>query len=156
MYRAKGTWKLKIIGDGEIRENVESWITLLKLEEQVQLLGWKEDPWEECRDAGIMVMASEYEGFALSAIEASSLGMTVVSTPVSGITDYIIPGLNGYLYPQEDAQVLADILDSIEHGSYEICDPKECIASVKAFSTDAYFERVHAYLMEISEVGNGI
>jgi UDP-D-galactose:(glucosyl)LPS alpha-1,6-D-galactosyltransferase len=156
MYRAKGDWKLKIIGDGEIRENVESWITLLKLNEQVQLLGWKEHPWEECLDTGILVMASEYEGFGLVAFEASSLGMTVLSTPVSGITDYIIPGLNGYLYPQEDAQALADILDSIEYGPYEICDPQQCIASVKEFSTEAYFDRIHTYLMEISEVGNGI
>jgi UDP-D-galactose:(glucosyl)LPS alpha-1,6-D-galactosyltransferase len=156
LYRAKGKWKLKIIGDGEIREAVESWISLLKLEEQVTLLGWKKNPWAECTDTGILVMASEYEGFALTAIEASSLGMTVLSTPVSGVVDYIVPGWNGYLYPQEDAQALADILNSIEQGPYEVCDPQQCMESVKPFAADAYFERIHKYLMEISEVEHGI
>jgi UDP-D-galactose:(glucosyl)LPS alpha-1,6-D-galactosyltransferase len=156
MYRAKGKWKLKIIGDGELRDEVKSWISLLKLEEQVTLLGWKENPWTECLDTGILVMASEYEGFGLVAYEASSLGMTVLSTPVSGVVDYIIPGWNGYLYPQEDAQALADILNSIEQGPYEVCDPQQCTASVKQFSTDAYFERIHKYLTEISEVEHGI
>lgn len=156
MYRAKGKWKLKIIGDGEIREAVESWIKLLKLEGQVQILGWRENPWEECLDTGILLMASEYEGFALTAWEASSLGMTVISTPVNGIVDYIVPGVNGYLYPQEDAKTLADILDRFEEGRYMLCEPEACRESVQNFSTKAYFERIHKYLKEIAEVSDGI
>ncbi len=152
LYRAKGRWNLKIIGDGEIREAVEGWVDLLKLGERVQMLGWRKDPWEECLDTGILLMASEYEGFALTAVEASALGMTVISTPVSGIGDYIVPGINGYIYPQEDAEALAQILDRIEEGRYPLCEPDDCRKSVRGFSTEAYFARIHKILEDYADV----
>jgi UDP-D-galactose:(glucosyl)LPS alpha-1,6-D-galactosyltransferase len=152
LYRAKSRWKLKIIGDGELQNEVEGWIRLLKLEDQVELVGWKENPWEECREISILVMASEYEGFSMTAIEASSIGMTVISTPVEGITDYIREGENGYFFPQENAQSLADILDAIHEGRLSVCDPEKCRNSVKNFSEEEYFKRIHQFLDEIADI----
>jgi UDP-D-galactose:(glucosyl)LPS alpha-1,6-D-galactosyltransferase len=152
LYRAKSNWRLKIIGEGELQDEVEGWIRLLKLEDKVELVGWRENPWEECREISILVMASEYEGFSMTAIEASFIGMTVISTPVEGITDYIREGENGYFFPQENAQGLADILDAIHESRRSVCDPEKCRNSVKNFSEEEYFKRVHHFLDEITDI----
>jgi UDP-D-galactose:(glucosyl)LPS alpha-1,6-D-galactosyltransferase len=149
MYKAHDKWQLKIIGDGDIRADVEGWVQLLKLEQQVEFLGWQENPWQECLDTGILVMASEYEGFSMTALEASSLGMTVISTPVDGAIDYIVPGQNGYLYPFENADELARILNAIGTNALPLCDPKECRRSVLEYSESAYFQRLHRIFEEL-------
>jgi UDP-D-galactose:(glucosyl)LPS alpha-1,6-D-galactosyltransferase len=150
MYKARDKWHLKIIGDGEIRQDVEGWVRLLKLEDRVEFLGWKENVWTECLDTGILVMASEYEGFGLVAYEASSLGMTVISTPVDGVTDYIVPGQNGYLYPFDNADELAKLLNAIGKQELSLCDPKECRRSVMEYAEAAYFKRIHDIFSELT------
>ena len=103
LYRAKHKWKLKIVGSGEEEEELKAICAYLKQEEQVEFLGWQDNPWECCKDCMALVAASEYEGFMLTGAEALSLGMTVISTPVDGLVDYLRPGVNGYLFKQEDA-----------------------------------------------------
>jgi len=147
MYMAKAPWRLKIIGDGEIRPEVEGWIELLRLSDRVELLGWQQDPWAFCQDSDILVMASEYEGFGLVAFEASSTGKMVLSTPVDGVADHIENGKNGYIYPFEDAVHLADILNGLSEGRIERCDPDECRRSVERFSEENYFKRLSGILM---------
>ena len=151
IYRAKGPWKLKLVGNGDIKEEVDGWIDLLKLNDRVIRVDWSSDPWNDCRDSSIMVSASEYEGFSLSAHEASARGKTVITTPVDGITDYIADGINGYYFPQEDAIALADILNRIEEGTIKVCNPKDCIDSVMRFRTDNYFKNVMAALEEMTK-----
>lgn len=147
--RAKAPWKLRIIGAGDIGDALNSWIKTLRLEQRVELVGWKEDPWECCKDTGILVMASEYEGFSMVAIEAEAHGMTVISTPVDGTVDCIIPGFNGYLFEQEDAAGLARILDGISDGSIPLFEPKKCAESVAKFYTPTYFNNVQQALEEV-------
>lgn len=151
MYRADGNWKLRIIGDGDIREDVKEWIRMLKLEERVSLLGWQEDPWSVCSDSPILVMASDYEGFPMTAIEGSSRGKMLLSTPVNGVKDYIKDGVNGYLFPFGDAQALATILNRLEYGIIEPCDPEKCKESVKDFSSSDYYKKVRFAFGELTE-----
>ena len=150
LYRAKGPWKLTIVGDGEIRKEVEGWIKLLGLSGRVVMSGWQTEPWAECEDAGILVMASEYEGFPMVACEASARGKTVISTPIAGLDDYITEGRNGYFYPFEDAAALAGVLDRIETGELVRCDPAVCRESVKPYSTENYYKQVMRALEELA------
>ena len=150
LYRARGDWRLRIVGDGELRDEVKGWINLLKLQDRVEIIGWREDPWSECRDSRFLVMASEYEGFGLAACEAASQGKTLLSTPVDGITDYIIPGKTGYLYPHEDAQALANILNLLESGGLEPGEPEVCRRSVLRYETGSYFSAVTDILCNMS------
>lgn len=149
MYRAKSKWILKIVGDGEIRAEVEKWINLLKLQEQVKITGWSNNPWKECEDAGVLVMASEYEGFSMTAIEAAAHGKTIITTEVGGAMDFIIPGINGYYFEQEDAQQLASILDRISEETYRLGDAEICRRCVEKFSVENYFSKVKKIIKDI-------
>jgi colanic acid/amylovoran biosynthesis glycosyltransferase len=59
------------------------------------------------------VSDGERDGIPVSLMEAMAGGITVVSTPVSGIPELIADGQNGYLVPADDPQVLASMLDGL-------------------------------------------
>ncbi|MDO5403082.1 MAG: glycosyltransferase [Eubacteriales bacterium] len=149
MYRAKSKWLLKIVGSGEFEEEAREIVRYLKLDESVEFTGWQENPWKNLNDAVALVMASEYEGFALSAVEALSAGKMVISTPVDGIIDYIVPGVNGYFYKQEDAIGLAEILDMIASNKLPVCSCKACRASVIKYSEDNYYAGLEKILKNL-------
>jgi len=55
----------------------------------------------------------ERDGIPVTLIEAMAAGITVVSTPVSGIPELIEDGANGYLVPPDDSVALADVLAAL-------------------------------------------
>lgn len=147
----EGRWNLYIIGSGN--DNYETQIKTLIQErraaECVHWLGWQENPWEHVKDADAVVLASEYEGFPLAAIEALANGIPVISTPVSGIVELIKPGVNGYLYPKDDWKMLAKILQMISIGAFPKMDAEECRRSVQKFDAFSVLENFSAKLEEI-------
>lgn len=149
LCRTKSNWKLIIIGAGEEEEELRNITEGLNLQDKVTFLGWQNNPWEFCNDVVALVAASEYEGFMLSAAEALSVGMMVISSAVDGVVDYIKPGVNGYLYQYEDAAMLAQILDFIDAGQLPVCDRRVCRESVGQYSIDNYFIKVEKILEEI-------
>ncbi len=136
------TWSISVVGDGSLITEMKTLVRSLGITDRVDFLGWQDKPWEVVRDSSILVAASDYEGFSITALEASSMGMTVISTPVNGCIDYITPGVNGYFFDNGDPKNLADILDLISDGVLPICDTKVCVDSVGAFLADNYFVTV--------------
>ena len=136
------TWKLLIVGDGEDKERLISLTYDLGLENRVTFFGWQEEPWECVKKSRFCMLASEYEGCNGTTREASALGMTVISTPVGGVVDYIVPGENGYLFPIGDSSFLAMVLDGLSDEKLPICDEKKCRDSVEKYYVDNYFLNV--------------
>lgn len=147
IYRAKSNWNLKVIGSDGQEEELKKISSYLKLDNQVEFLGWKNDPWNNVKDADLFILTSEYEGYALVCAEALSTGMTVISTPVDGVVDYIKPGINGYFFPINDAIALAQILDCLDAGTLPVCDRRTCRESIIDQSEENYM----AMIMDILE-----
>ncbi len=110
--------KYQIVGDGILRERLEQLIKDLNLEENVQLLGWKEH-WEVDRlmeDAHIFLAPSvtakngDQEGIPVVIMEAMAKGLPVVSTFHSGIPELIQDHKSGFLVPEGDAEAIAQKL----------------------------------------------
>lgn len=144
------SWKLLIAGEGPKEEQLLDITKNLGLNNRVSFLGWQNKPWEAVCKASALIIASDYEGFCISALEASSLGMTVISTPVSGCTDYIIPGNNGYFFGNGNPADLTAILDFISTGKLSFCDQDLCRKSVKPYLRDNYFKHVSDILNDIN------
>lgn len=83
------TLKISIIGDGELRKDVENKITELCLDNNVTMLGFQNNPFPILKQAKAMCMPSLWEGFGLAAVEALSLGVPVVASPVGGLKEII-------------------------------------------------------------------
>lgn len=125
---AGDTWELFVIGDDDNRygESMKQLTQDLDAAGRVHWLGWKENPWSFVKDADALVLASEFEGFPLAAIEAQANGIPVISTPVSGIEEMITPGVNGYIFPFGDWKKLSDILYGISTNAILPFDSDVC------------------------------
>lgn len=131
--QTKTCWKLKIVGDGELRDKIEQQVRDRALNDRVLFYGWQERPWEVAQEATGLVLASEYEAFPLVAIEALACGLPVFSTPVDGIVELIKPGENGFLYARDDSAELAALLDLYAVGGLPQIDPRACKNSVAKY-----------------------
>ncbi|MCM1542995.1 MAG: glycosyltransferase [Blautia sp.] len=154
LSQAKDKWDLKLIGDGDEREKLQALVNKLHLEKQVLFMGWRQNPWEYVADVSALVLASEYEGFPVAAIESMASGIPVISTPVDGIVELIKPGINGFLFPQGDSTALAEILDAISSGKLPSIRPEACRETVADYEEQKacaeFSEAILAVLDKIS------
>lgn len=100
--------KLNIVGDGELRSEIEILIKELQLEEDITLLGRRSDIPQLLSQADIFVLASKHEGLPTVVIEAMACECYVVATDCGGSAEIL--GDTGQLVPIEDSQALADAL----------------------------------------------
>lgn len=79
------TIRCGIIGDGELRDDLNAEITKKKLGENVKLFGYVDNPFPILAKSRILCITSDWEGFGLVAVEALALGVPVVCTSVGGL-----------------------------------------------------------------------
>lgn len=76
--------KLLIVGEGKERENLEKQIRELNLENDVLLLGQKENPYKYIKNSELYVISSKDESFSLTLVEAMFLKKLVISVKSNG------------------------------------------------------------------------
>ncbi|MGL5779976.1 glycosyltransferase [Cetobacterium sp.] len=82
-YKLKDEFKdhcLVILGDGNMRSELEKIVENLDLKEQVIFLGFKKNPYKYMRKARLCVSASYFEGFPMFFLEAMATGCPILST----------------------------------------------------------------------------
>ncbi len=100
--------KLTIVGDGELRPQIEALIQELDLTDNIVLLGRRSDVPELLSRADIFVLASKFEGFGLVVAEAMACKCYVVATDSGGVAE--VMGDTGKLVPIQNSQALAQAL----------------------------------------------
>ena len=132
-------WNLSIYGDGDKLHELQQITDALNIANRVKFNGWVQNPWNNIQEATALIIASEYEGFSLVCYEALACGIPVISTPVNGVIDIINEGVNGYIYPHNSPEKLADILDNINSGKLTPIDPLTCRKSVSKYDASIVF-----------------
>ncbi|HUT25496.1 MAG TPA: glycosyltransferase [Sumerlaeia bacterium] len=97
-----------LVGDGPDRPAVEREIARLGLEENVRLLGERDDVPRLLRAFDLYVLSSVTEGLSLSILEAMAAGRAVVATRVGGNPELLEDGKAGILVPAQDPEAMAD------------------------------------------------
>ncbi len=91
-------WKLRIVGQGPMEEQLKRYAIELRISDSIEWRGWTSDVWSEYRSARAFVMASRYEGFPQSLIEAMTMGLPCLVTNFSpAIGECIEHGKSGFL-----------------------------------------------------------
>ena len=103
---------LFIVGDGEIRAELENKAKELNLEDKITFLGYRQDIVECINSFDFCVLPSVFEGFGLVAIEAFMTGKTMVATDIPGLNE-VVTKENGVLVPAKDAKALAAAIESL-------------------------------------------
>ena len=103
------------IGDGTLRESVQTEIERLELGGHVVLAGLKTpvDIARALQAADVFLMTSAYEGMPISVLEALACGLAIVSTNVGELPQIVKEGVNGFLVGNVDADKLAAALDAV-------------------------------------------
>ena len=99
--------KLIIIGEGELRSEIERLIAQYGIEHYVSMPGQCNDVQRRLNAADVFVQSSDYEGLPISGLEAMACGLPLVSTKAGGTVDIIKNNENGFLVDIGDADELA-------------------------------------------------
>jgi glycosyltransferase involved in cell wall biosynthesis len=104
-----------VVGDGELRAELEAYAAELGLAERVIFTGWRRDLPRIYADLDVVALSSLNEGTPVSLIEAMAAARPVVATRVGGVPDVVFDKKSGYLVQSEDAGGLAGgILDLLQ------------------------------------------
>ena len=104
--------RLFIVGDGELRNELENKVKKLDLQDSVTFLGYRKDIAECINSFDFCVLPSVFEGFGLVAIEAFMNSKTLVATAIPGLNE-VVTNENGVLVPAKDPAALASAIDKL-------------------------------------------
>lgn len=101
-------WKLRLVGDGELRGQLQKQINSLGLDDSVFLGNPETDMPAIYASAGIYAMTSLYEGLPMVLLEAQAAGLPIVSMACKcGPRDVVTDGKDGFLVPEGDVDAMA-------------------------------------------------
>lgn len=109
-HRKNPNLRFAIVGDGELRRELETYAEQLQIEKAVIFTGWRRDLAQVYADLDAVVISSDNEGTPASLIEAMAAGCPVISTRVGGVADLIQEGYTGRLVPPRDPDALAQAI----------------------------------------------
>ena len=113
-----------IIGDGELRKDLENEISLKKLEQSFTFTGWQNLDFSKYRELDLLLLTSKNEGTPVAIIEALASGIPVVASAVGGVPDvmknYEPKNLVYTRNPNDYVKVILDVFSKGEEVSLEV------------------------------------
>ena len=123
--------RLVILGEGEMRTELESMIKKLGLEDSVSLPGFVDNPYAYMARSSVFVLSSLWEGLPNTLIEAMAVGIPVVATNCeSGPDEVLSNGKYGWLAEVGSPESIAE---GIVHALTSDNFPKPDINAMKRF-----------------------
>ena len=99
-----------ILGEGELRPQLEHQIHERRLDKHVILAGFRADVMSFHRSFDLFVMSSVTEGLGTSLLDAMAASKAIVATRTGGIPEVVADGETGLLVPPRDSRSLAESL----------------------------------------------
>ena len=111
----------RIVGDGPLKNALASLINELNINNNVKLLGWKnqDDIVKLLKGSDVLLAPSvttadgDKEGIPVVLMEAMALGLPVISTYHSGIPELVQDGCSGFLVQERDVNALSEKLEQL-------------------------------------------
>ncbi len=109
-------WPLVLLGDGDLRAELEERRDALGIQAHVHMPGFRQygDLPSYYGTAGCFVHASTVEQWGLVVNEAMAAGLPVIVSDRCGCASVLVEdGVNGFRFPPQDAQALANAMSAI-------------------------------------------
>jgi glycosyltransferase involved in cell wall biosynthesis len=99
-----------IAGDGYEKEALQERINLLRIGDNVKLLGFVNDKYSFFNSIDINILTSNSESFPYVIMEGALMKKPVISTDVGGLRDLIKNDETGYLVPVADEEKMSELV----------------------------------------------
>lgn len=151
-----------IAGDGPLRTELEEQARHLGEIDRIRFLGHLDDPWPVFAALDVLLVSSDRESMANIMLEALTMGVPVLTTPVSGAADVLSQGVDpesppGRITSDFGAGTLASALQRMVHEPAERA--RMSVAARKrmedAFGMDRYVDRWESTLRRFAKVRRG-
>jgi glycosyltransferase involved in cell wall biosynthesis len=103
-------YRLSFVGDGPTRPQAEALAAQLGVADRVEFLGTRSDTAWILADSSIFALATNWEGFPITILEAMRAGLPVVATGVDGVAEAVNDRVTGFVVPKGDTPALMDRL----------------------------------------------
>jgi len=102
-------FQLTLVGDGELRDELQTLINEQGLAQRISITGWQTGAQvrEHLASSRALVLPSFAEGLPVVIMESLALARPVISTFVAGIPELVEPGASGWLVPAGSIEELA-------------------------------------------------
>lgn len=131
--------RLVLLGDGDLRAELEDLARSLGVEDDVSMPGFDQNPFRFMARAAAYVLSSDWEGLPTALIEAMACGCPVVATDcLGGPREILNDGALGRIVPRDDASALAKAIgETLDRPG----DAQPRIARAQDFSLDRAVDR---------------
>lgn len=96
-----------LVGDGPCMPDMRARVSDSS---QIRFMGQQEDVTPFYNAADVLFLPSRYEGLPMVLVEAFAHGVTAVASSVGGIPEVLVDGVNGFLCPPSDLDMMHDRL----------------------------------------------
>lgn len=107
--------ELWIIGEGEERSKLESYIRENGLGKVVTLWGFQTNPYAYLKYCDLFVCSSVSEGYSTAVTEALILGLPVITTDCSGMNELLLNGKWGVITENSEDALYLGLKNILEH-----------------------------------------
>ena len=104
LHEKNESFRLVIVGDGPLRDDLEKYISENDLGERCYLLGFMENIKGVLSDSSIFLLPSLYEGSSNALIEACGVGLPAIVSDIPSNREAVSSGVNGFLLPIDDPE----------------------------------------------------
>jgi glycosyltransferase involved in cell wall biosynthesis len=113
LYATDPTVKLKMLGDGSQRAELEEQAASLKSASAIEFLGFRSDRLALLSQFDLFVMTSSLEGIPRCLMEAMAVGVPIVAYDIPGVDQLVQHGETGLLAPLGDVSALVNCCNQV-------------------------------------------
>jgi len=136
-----------VVGDGELREELEGLVAKEGLTDHCLFLGVRQDIPQVLAALDVLVIPSLSEGLPYVALEGMAMAKPIVASAVNGVPELIQDGVTGRLVPREDPSALAKAVEEV------LADPAAAAELGRAarrrveqrYSTEEWIRRLESF-----------
>lgn len=99
-----------VVGDGDLRKELETIISRAGCSKNIHLLGWRDDTVNLLKSMDIFVLPSLWEGMPLAILEAQSTGLPCIVSDIQGNNSLVEHEVDGLLFECQNSVELASMI----------------------------------------------
>ncbi len=139
-------FKIRILGNGDLEDELNKLIKDLMVEDVVELLGFQYNPFPYLKQSDVFVMTSVSEGLPTAMIEAMILGLPTVVTDCSGCREIVGSGEFGIMTSQSDIGIYQGLKAAISNPSRLSYFRKKSLERASVFDDSLILQQVYELL----------